>query len=154
MLAELLTMLMVVSQNGKVTSSIESNEDISISTAHCLTDISKRYFSENQPVAIQLPILKYCEKPTIYHSQNEDVLLVNFNKDSKYQQIILACYGEKQTTSFYLNKPGGALVVLPDLDVHYMKIHVQLSLRKIQISLGNLGVPAVIISSRVFTSKK
>jgi len=130
------------------------DKEISTSIGQCLIDICNRYFTENLPVAIQLPIIKFCGEPETYYSHNDDTLFIVFNEESNYQQVILNCYVPQDLTPNFFNKPKLAFVILPDLKLKYMKIHIHLSLIEIKNSLGNLGVPAVIISSHVFTSKK
>ena len=154
MFTKLIILLIIASKNSEITCSLYPEEEISIAAAQCLTEIAKRYFPPHLPVTIQLPIMKNCNDEETYYSHNENDLLVNFIKHSEFQQIILACYGSEWKTRYYLNKPGGAIIVLPDPDLNYMKIHLRLSLRKVHYFLGNLGVPAVIVSSSVFTSRK
>ena len=153
MFTKILILLIIASKNNKITCSLYPEEEISIAAAQCLLDIAKRYFPPHLPVTIQLPIMKNCKDEETYYSHNENDLLVNFNKRSEFQQIILACYGSEPTTN-YLNKPGGSLIVLPDRDMNGIKIHLRLSLKKIQFSFANLKAPIVIVSSSEFTSRK
>ena len=146
--------ILALARNGNVTCVINPGKEISTIMAQCLADISSRYFPENRPIAVYLPIIRKCDESDVFFSQNDDALLINFNNESKYQQIIVGCYGGELATQDYLNKPDAAIILLPDLELYYLRAFVFVSLTKISILLGSLGFPAVIVSSHVYTSKK
>ena len=127
---------------------------ISNSVAECLSDIYNTYFPDNPPIFIHLPSIMFCEEVKTRFSKNEDVLFKTFNDITPHQQIIYGCYGYLNKTSSYLNKPGVAFIMLPDVKWEYLTGHLKITLRQMRIVLGHYGVPIVIVSTRIFASKK